>query len=176
MIWIDIDMPKNCRDCPLHDVDEEQCPIYSIYKADYDKSRFDKCPLHEFTTDPDTISRKQAIDALEFDYAYAAAKIIKALPPSPTPNRPHGQWIFSQDDSEGTCTNCQYKIYGWKYRGHYMILPYNFCPNCGADMRQHEQISSLETPCDDCNFADRCTYESNCPRGTIWEAEHEYDE
>lgn len=33
--------------------------------------------------DPDTISRKQAIDALESDYAYAAAKIIKALPPSP---------------------------------------------------------------------------------------------
>lgn len=91
MIWIDIDMPKNCRDCPLHDVDEEQCPIYSIYKDDYDKSRFDKCPLHEITADPDTISRKQAIDALESDYAYAAAKIIKALPPSPS--RPKGRWI-----------------------------------------------------------------------------------
>ena len=31
----------------------------------------------------DLISRQAAIDALEVDYAYAAAKIIKNLPPSP---------------------------------------------------------------------------------------------
>lgn len=64
MIQIDIEMPKNCRDCPLHDVDEEQCPIYAIYKDDYDKSRFDKCPLHE-VTNPDTVSRSAVLDALK---------------------------------------------------------------------------------------------------------------
>lgn len=34
-------------------------------------------------------------------------------------------------------------------------------------------IASLETPCDDCDVADKCTYESSCPRETIWKAEHE---
>lgn len=35
-------------------------------------------------------------------------------------------------------------------------------------------IASLETPCDDCDVADKCTYESNCPREAIWKAEHEW--
>ena len=34
-------------------------------------------------------------------------------------------------------------------------------------------IASLETPCDDCDGVDKCTYESNCPREAIWKAEHE---
>lgn len=49
--------------------------------------------------------------------------------------RERGRWMFSPDDAEGVCTVCQHKIYGRPYQGHYLIVPYNFCPNCGADMR-----------------------------------------
>ena len=59
---------------------------------------------------------------------------IKALP-SAQPEREKGEWMFSPDGAEGVCTVCQYKIYGRPYQGHYLIVPCNFCPNCGADMR-----------------------------------------
>jgi hypothetical protein len=98
--------------------------------------------------DPDTVSRQAARDAVceELDSIDHVpqwvfdrlTKKIENLPPSPTPSRPHGKWVFSPDDAEGTCTICQYKIYGRKYQGHYMIVPYNFCPNCGAEMKEDE--------------------------------------
>ena len=50
----------------------------------------------------------------------------------------HGKWIFSPDHSEGICTICNYKIYGRPYQNTYLIVPYNFCPNCGADMREEK--------------------------------------
>ena len=46
-----------------------------------------------------------------------------------------GKWMFSPDHAEGICTSCNYRIYGRPYQGNYLIVPYNFCPNCGADMR-----------------------------------------
>lgn len=98
--------------------------------------------------DSDTISRQDAINLIERYCDNGCeiaedkwcpdcqqgkfAEMIKALPPSPS--RPKGKWVFSPDGAEGTCTICQYKIYGRKYQGHYMIVPYNFCPNCGAEM------------------------------------------
>ena len=45
-----------------------------------------------------------------------------------------GKWIFSPDHSEGICSECHYKIYGRPYNNTYLIVPYNFCPNCGAKM------------------------------------------
>ena len=50
----------------------------------------------------------------------------------------HGRWMFSPDDSEGICTVCQYKIYGRPYNNTYLIVPYNYCPNCGAKMSDNE--------------------------------------
>ena len=96
MIQIDVEMPKNCdvcmfsqwsnlsqtASCKLKDYE----PCFADFSNEYKSKRASFCPLHE-VTDSDTISRKQAIDALESDYAYAAAKIIKNLPPSPS--RPH---------------------------------------------------------------------------------------
>lgn len=38
---------------------------------------------------------------------------------------------------------------------------------------QEPHTASLETPCDDCDFTEKCTYESNCPREAIWKAGHE---
>ena len=49
-----------------------------------------------------------------------------------------GEWIFSPDHAEGICTRCQYKIYGRPYNNTYLIVPYNFCPNCGASMERSE--------------------------------------
>lgn len=46
----------------------------------------------------------------------------------------HGRWIFSPDHSEGVCTHCNFKIYGRPYQNTYLIVPYNYCPNCGAKM------------------------------------------
>jgi len=46
----------------------------------------------------------------------------------------HGRWIFSPDHAEGMCTRCNYKIYGRPYQNNYLIVPYNYCPNCGCKM------------------------------------------
>ena len=64
MVQIDMEMPKNCKFCPLHDVNPDQCPIRTIYKDDYATSRFTDCPLYKIAEDTDTISRKAAIDAV----------------------------------------------------------------------------------------------------------------
>ena len=50
-----------------------------------------------------------------------------------------GEWRFSSDHAEGICTRCQYKIYGRPYNNTYLIVPYNFCPNCGAEMEGEEE-------------------------------------
>lgn len=68
-----------------------------------------------------------------------------------TIGRPHGEWIETYYSIDGVgasrfkCTKCEKEIstYG---------EPYNFCPNCGADMR-------TKTPCDSCiddSDCDRC--------------------
>ena len=48
----------------------------------------------------------------------------------------HGQWVFSPDHAEGICTMCNFKIYGRPYNNTYLIVPYNYCPNCGAKMEE----------------------------------------
>lgn len=51
----------------------------------------------------------------------------------------HGRWIFSPNHAEGICTACNYKIYGRPYNNTYVIVPYNYCPNCGALMYEVEE-------------------------------------
>ena len=46
----------------------------------------------------------------------------------------HGHWTFSIDRREGICSRCNTKIYGRPYNNTYLIVPYNYCPNCGALM------------------------------------------
>lgn len=54
--------------------------------------------------------------------------------PSETDRKP-GKWLTKNDDSKAVCSQCDYPIYGTPYNGKYYIVHYNFCPNCGADMR-----------------------------------------
>lgn len=48
--------------------------------------------------------------------------------------RPTGHWIEHYDNSDGftwlTCSRCMFKAYEEDY---------NFCPNCGAEMRKEEE-------------------------------------
>ena len=43
--------------------------------------------------------------------------------------RPKGEWIFHKDNNE----SCRY---GCNQCGNLNNIPSNFCPNCGADMRE----------------------------------------
>jgi hypothetical protein len=63
-------------------------------------------------------------------------EMVKAFPAADVRENDKGEWRLSSDHAEGVCTVCNFKIYGTPYNGHYFIVPYNFCPNCGADMRE----------------------------------------
>ena len=53
--------------------------------------------------------------------------------------RPHGEWIITGEEQGAVgitykirkCNKC-----GWE---HSLVIPNNFCPNCGADMRKEEE-------------------------------------
>lgn len=82
------------------------------------------------------ISKKEAVDALCFDYAYAAAEIIKKMPGIDAAPVVHGRWIKDNDSFQinarccyfdHTCSECG-KIISDRYE-----FP-KYCPNCGAKM------------------------------------------
>lgn len=98
----------------------------------------------------DCISRHAAIDAIRASTSkytgfmememYTdddAVEAIEALP-SAQPERKRGKWIYSPSAFHpfGTC-DCS--VCGKKSEYYY-----NFCPYCGADMREVEQIESSE--------------------------------
>ena len=89
----------------------------------------------------DLISREAAIDAVRtyYDDEYALADSIEELIeklPSAQPERKKGKWIEEDDGWDGVywrCSECD---------GAFCLVDgtpkeneYNFCPNCGADMR-----------------------------------------
>lgn len=75
------------------------------------------------------ISKKEAVDALCFDYAYAAAEIIKKMLGIDAAPVVHGRKI--EDGDIGCFWLCS--LCG-------ECLPYgaNYCPNCGAKMDERE--------------------------------------
>ena len=100
----------------------------------------------------DLISRQAAIEAIAKFVPYAicdestesytnglkdAYNLICQLPSA---DRPKGEWIWSLKDTDGTvrgcCSNCSFRhvFVG----GH--TAQYNFCPNCGADMRGESNV------------------------------------
>ena len=76
----------------------------------------------------DLISRQDAIDALMNDSDWAdAIPTIKSLPSA---DRPTGKWVFVEEFmgiNRYKCSACERE----ELRTHLS----NFCPNCGADMR-----------------------------------------
>ena len=100
----------------------------------------------------DLISRQAAIDAIckacsiDDDYVKCAERrpestfcdeivALRKVPSTQTIDPvKHGHWIFSPDHREGICSRCNSKIYGRPYQNTYVIVPYKYCPNCGALM------------------------------------------
>ena len=87
-------------------------------------------------TKVDLIYRQAAIEALEVKYmsfgifreqraASQCIDVIKHLP-SAQPERKKGRWIYYPEINALSCSECKRYVY------HYE--PYNYCPNCGAEM------------------------------------------
>ena len=74
-----------------------------------------------------------------YGFRYLLNDFLDAIDKQPTVEPRKGMWMFSPDHAEGICTCCNYKIYGRPYQNTYLIVPYNFCPNCGASMVRGEE-------------------------------------
>lgn len=79
----------------------------------------------------DLISRQAAIDQLHQSYNLLDAEQRLEDLSSVQPERKKGEWTIDKD-CEGksrtvTCNLCGYEEFNWHNP--------NFCPNCGADMR-----------------------------------------
>jgi len=85
----------------------------------------------------DLISRQAAIDIVEFEcgeWIGLARTIIKSLAniPQEETERKRGKWIEKSTGGEHfwCCSECGYVEWD---------APNNYCPNCGADMREAEE-------------------------------------
>lgn len=92
----------------------------------------------------DTISRCELFNRLATLHAPAEANTFKAevykiLQEMETEDRPQGKWIF---DPEILCSDIG--VYSAGYRcsvcgkDYFKVEGMNYCPNCGADMREGE--------------------------------------
>ena len=93
----------------------------------------------------DLISRKAAIDGavtiqlFDRDIPVVPVQHIKDLP-SAQPERKTGKWIYGEHDvtmCDGyRCDRCGFFV-PWDYQHKFIdfIKDYNFCPNCGANIR-----------------------------------------
>ena len=87
----------------------------------------------------DLIDREALINAVEDLYEYAelgeALDVIKSAPT--VEERPHGKWLEWVDEKWGGttiyCSVCKLKALRSSTNDFVMS---NFCPNCGADMRE----------------------------------------
>ena len=89
----------------------------------------------------DLISRKALMKYMR-DYKWEFAlnsdfsKAIEMVDVQPTVEAKevvHGEWVRTKFASEYICSNCQALTYAELTRTGYKN--FNFCPNCGADMR-----------------------------------------
>lgn len=99
------------------------------------------------------IERQDAIDALrglthrfedpeDWCILEGEAEFVLSKLPSAQPEREKGNWVYGEDEYEYGidgyhCDKCGFFV-PWDY-GHAFINyieDYNFCPNCGADMRE----------------------------------------
>lgn len=89
----------------------------------------------------DIIYREDAIKAInlrariphDVASAHYASMAINAICSVPSADRPQGRWIIETDANDhtyGRCSICSMRQYAGQL---------NFCPNCGADMRERGQ-------------------------------------
>jgi len=102
----------------------------------------------------DLIYRQDAIDAAEKEsqvdgaYGYMDTKsIVDLLNDLPSAERKKGKWIYSDDDEplydSYFCSCCHRYITVDAERKcdiGFIIDDFDFCPHCGAEMREHDDI------------------------------------
>ena len=72
----------------------------------------------------------QAGDSL-CDYSITLDELYSLLDSTPTVEQPQGEWELIQGSSVvHSCSCCNARIIA--------MIPYNYCPNCGAKMRGEE--------------------------------------
>lgn len=62
---------------------------------------------------------------------------LEALPPADVVERKRGEWYFEESPYgyyHSECSECGH----WFYEDAF-LKPYNYCPNCGADMRGEQE-------------------------------------
>ena len=117
--------------------DRKECKVGSCYDVEIIEDVPSVQPDVPDTNVGELISRQEAIKAIlgespEVNYPIYYAEKIRALP-SVQPERKRGKWrrrlVDSGFNADWHCSEC-----GWKtsLEEH----GYNFCPNCGADMRE----------------------------------------
>lgn len=75
------------------------------------------------------IERGALIDALrKYQYPYGVEFLVSTQPADDVVEVKHGRWLFGGDGLV-ECSLCE-EVYT-----HSMLLPRNYCPNCGANMR-----------------------------------------
>lgn len=150
MIQINMHMPQNCIECPIHDGEYGWCDLDADIAMNCD-DRPDNCPLHE-VTDLDTVSRQAVLRCITasrdnidwgqsedgdafLHYTAALYRTIASeeyFPPSPSrPQEPQTtEWLMggvsSIDEESAYCSKCR-----WAWSKKEDLDFFEYCPNCG---------------------------------------------
>ena len=89
----------------------------------------------------DYISREDALDAMGDVCGIADAEDrVRALPAADVRETKLGEWIYKNIDHfytySLTCPFCKAEYVDNVWDGYVSVESFNFCPNCGADMRE----------------------------------------
>ena len=79
------------------------------------------------------VSKKEVVDNLCFDYAYAAADIVKKMPGVDVAPVVHGRW-----KAYGVLLECQNCGGIYLMLGGNVGMSWDYCPSCGAKMDKEE--------------------------------------
>ena len=130
-------MPTGCANCPMADDEVRFCKTVKEYIPMLGRPSW--CPIkgelpdeHERLIDADALIDQIKSNYTEYPVMIEIRRALKKFideAPTIEPERKKGRWI---DDC--MCSECH-----WIHendKGFALITNYNFCPNCGADMRE----------------------------------------